>query len=435
MKVFLVDDEVVIREGIRESFPWEDTSYTLVGEAPDGEMALPMIRDTNPDIVITDIKMPFMDGIDLCKVLRTQMPWIGIIILSGYDEFEYARQCLQLGVREYLLKPIDAEDLRKALDKVGTQLQEEKKQREHAESLRARMNASAGGGMTGANGSAGGGTDARFLKEKLIGSLFSDEAMEEDAKNALKQLQAMGSPASAAFYVVIDTAFSPVEKGQEAAATLAEGSGGIVHTSGSRTGTRLLTLGDTARDVEERAYAFASSLATELERSGCSKIRIGIGEIVEKPEEILGSFKKARHIRHILEERPEEGALILGVREMGDSAGDAGTPSVINEAKVYMSQRFSDPNLMLQDVAKAVNMSNSRFSTVFSQQSGHTFTEYLIFLRLSKAKELLRTTDMKASQIAHETGYNDAHYFSYIFKKNTGMTPSEYRQKNHNQPE
>ena len=250
--------------------------------------------------------------------------------------------------------------------------------------------------------------------------------MEEDAKNALKQLQAMDSPASAAFYVVIDTAFSPVEKGQEAAATLAEGSGGIVHTSGSRTGTRLLTLGDTARDVEERAYAFASSLATELERSGCSKIRIGIGEIVEKPEEILGSFKKARHIRHILEERPEEGALILGVREMGDSAGDAGTPSVINEAKVYMSQRFSDPNLMLQDVAKAVNMSNSRFSTVFSQQSGQTFTEYLIYLRLNKAKELLRTTEMKTSQIAHETGYNDAHYFSYIFKKNTGMTPSEF---------
>ena len=91
MKVFLVDDEIVIREGIRESFPWDETPYDLVGEAPDGEMAIPMIRDTNPDIVITDIKMPFMDGLELCRVLRTQMPWIGIIVLSGYDEFEYAR--------------------------------------------------------------------------------------------------------------------------------------------------------------------------------------------------------------------------------------------------------------------------------------------------------------------------------------------------------
>ena len=246
MKVFLVDDEVVIREGIRESFPWEDTPYTLVGEAPDGEMALPMIRDTNPDIVITDIKMPFMDGIELCRMLRTQMPWIGIVILSGYDEFEYARQCIQLGVREYLLKPIDAEDLRKALDKVRLQLQEEKKQREHVESLRARMNSNAN-------------TDGRFLKEKLIGSLFSDEAMEEDAQNALKQLQAMGCSLTAAYYTVIDAAFSPVEKGQEAAAVLAEGGGGVVHTSGSRTGTRILTLGDSARAAEEKAYAFAAS--------------------------------------------------------------------------------------------------------------------------------------------------------------------------------
>ncbi len=420
MKVFLVDDEVVIREGIRESFPWEDTPYTLVGEAPDGEMALPMIRDTNPDIVITDIRMPFMDGIELCRVLRTQMPWIGIIILSGYDEFEYARQCIQLGVREYLLKPVDAEDLRKVLDKVGTQLTEEKKQREHAESLRARMNSN---------------TDGRFLKEKLIGSLFSDEAMEEDAQNALKQLQAMGSPLNASYYTVIDAAFSPVEKGQEAVSVLAEGSGGVVHTSGSRTGTRLLTLGDSARDVEEKAYAFASSLVMELERAECSKIRVGIGEIAEKPADILQSFKTARHIRHILEERPDENALILGVREMGGSAGDAGMHSVINEAKVYMSQHYCDTSLMLQDVAKAVNMSNSRFSTVFSQQSGQTFTEYLLYLRLNKAKELLRTTDMKSSQIAHETGYNDAHYFSYIFKKNTGMTPSDYRMQNQNQPE
>ena len=121
-KVFLVDDEIVIREGIRTSFPWEKSGYTLVGEAPDGEIALPMIRDTNPDILITDIRMPFMDGMELCRIVRSQMPWIGIIILSGYDEFEYARQGIQLGVREYLLKPITSEELGQALDRVRLQL-------------------------------------------------------------------------------------------------------------------------------------------------------------------------------------------------------------------------------------------------------------------------------------------------------------------------
>ena len=413
MKVFLVDDEIVIREGIRESFPWDETPYDLVGEAPDGEMALPMIRDTNPDIVITDIKMPFMDGLELCRVLRTQMPWIGIIVLSGYDEFEYARQCIQLGVREYLLKPISSTDLKEALDKIGRQITEERKSLEHASSLRARM-----------------GNDGKFVKEKLIGSLFSDEAAPEDAAVVLKQLASMGCPVPAPFYVVIDAAFNPTDTGQEAVYLLTESSSGTVNSSPGRAGTRLLVLGDTNEDTEEKAYAMATSVMQELERVGCGEIRIGIGEIVDKPEEIIHSFKTARHIRHLLVERKEEGALILGEREMGDVTEDM--PSVINEAKLYMSQNFTNPNLMLPDVAGYVNMSKSRFSAVFSQYTGQTFTEYLIHLRISRAKELLKTTNYKNSQIASETGYNDSHYFSYIFKKNTGMTPSEYRSQYQN---
>ena len=418
MKVFLADDEVVVREGIRESFPWEESGYTLVGEAPDGEMALPMIRDTNPDIVITDIRMPFMDGIELCRILRAQMPWIAIIVLSGYDEFEYARQCIQLGVREYLVKPINSENLREALDKVSRQILDERKTLEHAASLRARI-----------------GNDEQLVKEKLIASLYSEDAAAEDSKGVLNHLQSMGCNVIAPYYAVVDAAFKPAGNGQDIAYELAESSGGIMHASSTRTGSALLVLGDTAEDAEERAYAFAASLVRELERCGCEEIRVGIGEIVGAPEEILRSFKTARHIRHILVERADEKSMILGTREMGEISDDASTPGVIGEAKVYMSGHFTDPNLMLQDVAKAVGMSNSRFSTVFSQQTGQTFTEYLIYLRLNKAKEMLRTTGIKSSQIARESGYNDSHYFSYIFKKNVGITPSEYRAQYQNQSE
>ncbi|MBO4909983.1 MAG: response regulator [Lachnospiraceae bacterium] len=410
MKVFLADDEIVVREGIRESFPWDETPYTLVGEAPDGEMALPMIRDTNPDIVITDIKMPFMDGIELCRILRAQMPWIGIIVLSGYDEFEYARQCIQLGVREYLVKPINSENLREVLDKVSKQISDERKAIEHAASLRSRI-----------------GSDEQLVKAKLIASLYSEEAAAEDSHSVLKHLHSMGCNVIAPFYAVVDAAYQPVSEGQAIVFDLAEGSGGVMHATSSRTGSVLLVMGDTAEDAEERAYAFAASLVRELERAGGSDIRVGIGEIVDNPEDILKSFKSARHIRHILVDRAEEKATILGTREMGDVSEESGTPEVISEAKLYMSQHFTDPNLMLQDVAKAVGMSNSRFSTVFSQQTGQTFTEYLIYLRLNKAREMLKTTNIKSSQIARESGYNDSHYFSYIFKKNVGMTPSEYR--------
>ena len=414
MKVFLADDEIVVREGIRESFPWDETPYVLVGEAPDGEMAIPMIRDTNPDIVITDIRMPFMDGIELCRILHAQMPWIGIIVLSGYDEFEYARQCIQLGVREYLLKPINAEELKAVLDKVSAQIKAERNTFEHAESLRARMK-----------------NDDKFLKEKLVGSLFSDEAAVEDARNVLMQLKNLGCFVPTAYYMVIDAAFSPLSEGQEAARNLVDASEGRVLCSQGRVGTRFLVLGNTSEDVEERAYAFASSLSRELERNNCSGIRIAIGDIVGAPEKIYESFKTARHIRHLLVERTDEKTVILGAREMGEATSEDTSP-IVTKAKLFMPTNFSNPNLMLQDVAKNVNMSNSRFSTVFSQETGQTFTEYLMYLRLNKAKELLRQTNTRSTQIASEVGYNDSHYFSYIFKKNFGLTPSEYRAKYQN---
>ena len=348
MKVFLADDEIVIREGIRESFPWDETPYTLVGEAPDGEMALPIIRDTNPDIVITDIRMPFMDGLELCRTLRSQMPWIGIIVLSGYDEFEYARQCIQLGVREYLLKPVTSDKLKEVLDKVSAQLLEERKTLEHAASLRARMQ-----------------SDDKFLKEKLIGVFYNEESTEEDSRNVLKQLSSMGHNLASPFYSVIDVAFTPLQTGLEAAYNLAANSGGIVFATSSRTGARLLVLGKTVAETEERAYAFASSLVQELERLECQEIRVGIGDIVDRPESIFASFKAARHIRHLIVERKDKRSIILGVREMGDVDQDRKESAVISDAKLFMLDHFSDPNLMLQDVAKEVSMSNSRFSTVF----------------------------------------------------------------------
>jgi two-component system response regulator YesN len=102
----------------------------------------------------------------------------------------------------------------------------------------------------------------------------------------------------------------------------------------------------------------------------------------------------------------------------------------VARARRFLSQRYSDPNLMLQDAAGGVGMSQSHFSTVFAQETGLTFTQYLTALRIGKAKELLSATAMRSSEIAFAVGYNDAHYFSYMFKKQTGMTPSEYRKEN-----
>ena len=102
LKVFLVEDEYVMREGIKNNIDWSSNGYEFCGEASDGELAFPMIQRLKPDIVITDIKMPFMDGLTLSRLIKKEMPWIEIIVLTGYAEFEYAKEGIKIGIAQYL---------------------------------------------------------------------------------------------------------------------------------------------------------------------------------------------------------------------------------------------------------------------------------------------------------------------------------------------
>jgi two-component system response regulator YesN len=111
LKVFLVEDEVVVREGMKNNIHWEKEGFIFVGEASDGELAYPLIQKTRPDILITDIKMPFMDGLELSRLVKQEMPDVKIIVLSGYDEFEYAKEGISIGITDYLVKPISGSQL------------------------------------------------------------------------------------------------------------------------------------------------------------------------------------------------------------------------------------------------------------------------------------------------------------------------------------
>ena len=131
LKVFLVEDETVIREGLRDRIPWDQFGYRFVGEAADGEMALPLIRKTRPDVLITDIKMPFMDGISLSKIVSKEFPRMKIIIVSGYDDFEYARQAIEVGVDQYLLKPVTRMKLKTVLLELKDKIEQDQEQEDY----------------------------------------------------------------------------------------------------------------------------------------------------------------------------------------------------------------------------------------------------------------------------------------------------------------
>ena len=126
VKVFLVDDEAIIRHGIRDNSDWASQGFEFAGEAGDGEYAYPLILKAQPDILVTDIKMPFMDGLELSRLVKKTLPRTRIIVLSGYNEFEYAKEAIKIGISDYLLKPVSSAGLIDALKKAADEIREER---------------------------------------------------------------------------------------------------------------------------------------------------------------------------------------------------------------------------------------------------------------------------------------------------------------------
>jgi two-component system response regulator YesN len=294
-KVFLVEDEIVVREGIRNSIPWEKTSYTLAGEAPDGEMALSIIMDLKPDILITDIKMPFMDGLTLCRIVKKTLPWIKILILSGHDEFEYARKAISIGVEEYLLKPVSSQDMIAALDKIAARIDEEKEKLLSIEHLKKQAQ-----------------SHADILRERWLLDLVHGRIPPGET---IEQARELGLDLIARSYIaaVIVVLPSPEKPAEEHARFLSVKA--IVESITEQYSNVILFPADEKRYVmlirenspgadaggtkkaeetlEESVYSIAQGIKYEVERNTEYKIAVGIGPVVERPGEISRSFYNA----------------------------------------------------------------------------------------------------------------------------------------------
>jgi len=170
IKIFLVEDEMVIRNGIKNGIEWEKEGYKFAGEASDGELAYPMILKEKPDILLTDIRMPFMDGLELSRLVKEEFPDIKIILLSGYDEFDYAKEAIKLGATEYLLKPVSASELLNVLRKVADSVRQEKEEKELLKKYLEDMK-----------------ENVEHEKMKFFGRLISGELSTVDAISAGKQ--------------------------------------------------------------------------------------------------------------------------------------------------------------------------------------------------------------------------------------------------------
>ena len=291
-KVLFVDDEILIRETVRDCIPWEKEGFLYVGDASDGEVALPLIEQLKPDILITDIKMPFMNGIELSTLVRKRMPNIKIIILSGHGEFEYARKALHIGVEEYSLKPISASHLIQTLHQVSDKIDKERREREQMEQLKHRT---------------GEGSLERLWNDLCSGFLSSSEAI--DTAEALSI--SLISP----FYAVaiLETrspdALSPFPMERSDLLTteisslykdLAIDPEEVWEFKHSRTKTVWILKGNTYEVLDRRLDAFRKrqEMTGERNQNGTLAMRIGIGSIQDRLSGIHLSFLDAEEDMH-----------------------------------------------------------------------------------------------------------------------------------------
>jgi two-component system, response regulator YesN len=518
-KVVFVEDEIVTREGIRDNVDWKAHGFEFCGEAPDGEIALPLLQSVKPDVLITDIRMPFMDGLQLSQIVQDRMPATKIIILSGHDEFEYAQKAIKLGVFEYLLKPVSVQDLHNVLQKVASELDRERDEQQALRTLRDQVEENRAA------------LRERFLLKLVTGATSSAEAIEES--------QLLGIDLVARCYLVVLIRVEPSDHSepfdhltykrlQQLVSGLVENDPAIFLLTKDVHELVLVLKGSSPENLYEERDRFLDRIRHEMELDQCGLI-VGSGTPQTRITEIhqsfidatkdimaaanphIGAFSSGFDTAELLkvDKSAVEDYLRFGVAEsfdaffgtlvhqLGEKAlrsstvksyiftniilatsrfvdelgGNVGQvvpeldsletilasietieqlrehaqnllaaalafrdsrvihqyAGLIKQAQEYIERRYTDADLSLNEVAAQASLSSSHFSTVFSHQTGQTFKEYLTEIRIKKAKELLRTTPMKAFEICYQVGYNDPHYFSHVFHKNTGLTPIEFR--------
>lgn len=541
LKIFLAEDEVVVRETIKRMIPWEELGFELVGEAADGEMALPLLLRQQPDLLITDIKMPFMDGLTLARLAKKEIPGLKVVILSGYDDFNYAKRAIGIGVEDYLLKPITKNALIERLSEIRSRYEHEKTQKEYYEKFQREMQAYEK-------------NSSRDFFEALVGGSM-------DMMEVYKRAEKLGLDIVAEAYNVLIFTMNCDEdfSGQrdeyssweaESLELLENFFAG--HSSAMLFRSNIFSYGVLLKGqretIEENTRACVDEIRKILSRQdGRREWFLAVGQSVERLSQIQKSYHTASRAfsqRYLYDENilyydemetmehpggqaeTEDNAylqkvdvnalnpailqkflsnglqeetenfvkdyfyaigqepmeslvfrnyVILNVRfsvisfikglgcdtnemesadteevlaesgknmesaiayakkmisqaiEIRDQNSGNKNRSILKTAVDFIDSHYMDEEISLNTVANVANVSSNHFSALFSQNMGQTFIEYLTTLRMNKAKELLRCTGMRSSEIAGEIGYKDAHYFSYLFKKTQGMTPSDYR--------
>ena len=392
-KLIIADDEPRIREGLKETIQDFDLDIEICGLAKNGLVALEMVKELKPHIVLADISMPKLNGIDLIRRIKEEYLGVEIIIITGHDEFDYARKAIHLGVLEYLLKPINEKELYNTLKALINKFSQETQDIRFKFLMNEQLQ-----------------KNKEHLRETFFNSWIEEEIAYDEVEEQMKVL-AVDYPKEAAI-VFLSAPY-----------------GTIIQNAGSGLTENLVkhTLEQVMKEffqARTTAYVFSDKHRNIIALVECEKMeleklltscRSEIGVLVHGKCRIEGDIcTKGTFVivYHLLKER---------------ITNELAQNPIVKKAKAYIIEHFNKNELDLIVVANNIGCNPSYLSRLMKEEIGLSFKEFLKSLRIQKAIELMKDPEETINDVAEKVGYSNQHYFSTAFKRITGMSPSEYR--------
>ncbi|WP_069998291.1 response regulator [Cellulosilyticum sp. I15G10I2] len=396
-KVLIADDEPKIRKGIRGILDWQSIGFEIVAEAEDGEVALEKAIETAPDLLLVDICMPFVNGLEFINQLKSILNDAIIIIVSGHDEFEYAQAALKLKVFDYILKPVSQDALLKSVLKAREQMIDLKnKGIEDAFKMKQLKKSN------------------HYLKEIFLQDLIGAKVKDENLMRQFEYFN-IGYTATMGMLVIrlMDKSHGMIEREwdndlliyaiQNIAAEAMNGFKAL--TCFKDTKNQIIVISDTS------PIAKWSEMGIEVEKCIAEYLR---REVIT---EMILLKQKPASIHHAYEE------ISRSLTEKSQK-----TPIVITIQK-YIDKHYANPELTLTEIAEKVGISQTYLTRLLKQELGVPFIDYLTQIRMKKALILMQDPNIKVYEVAEKTGYSSQHYFSNVFKKTFHLSPLDYKRR------
>lgn len=391
-KVLIADDERVIREGMATLIDWESLGFSVCGMAANGLEALKMAENLKPDLILVDIRMPLLSGLQMIERTRSILPEVLFIIISGHDEFDFARKAINLGVKDYLLKPVKESLLLDSINRIREELLQRRKNQDQYNFAIAQLQKN----MTVLRD--------QFLQQLIQGQLVQEEIDELLSFHGLQQ----GYTNFCLLRFVRPTNMTTV--GEWDRQLLRFAMQNIFEEKLAECGLAICTA-----DSQNNLFALVHIDHPEAWKN----LNTIIVQTMRQVLELEVRFDQAQF--------DQDWSSIADLYRDWLNEHIRPVSRLTERAIAYIEQHYSDPDLSFRRLCEALYVSSSYLSKIFKQDTGDTFVDYLTKIRIQKALLLISSPDHRMYEIASLVGYKSQHYFSAAFKRILGVTPSEYR--------